>query len=41
MKIDDVNGVRRGICPAKLIEIDPCILQYPYENFFWKNKNKL
>ncbi len=41
MLVDEQNGKRCGICPALLVQKDPCVNQYPYESFYWKRKNEL
>lgn len=37
---DDINGEQHGLFPKKVICKVEDIHQYPYENFYWQNKNK-
>lgn len=39
--VDDEKGERLGICPSKLIINNKTEKQYPYEEFYLKNKHKL
>jgi len=34
-------GERFGICPHKLVLVESELIQYPYERFYWENKNRL
>lgn len=40
-KIDNVNGVQRGICPAKLIKLFTPMTQSFYEQYYLENRHKL